>query len=211
MTIRIRLYDITKKTTNINPNDAKPVYRALLNALRSGEDVKLYFNGTTRVIWTFLNEAIARLYNPDVIDREIVEKKLSFPDADYEMMEMLNMIRDNAIKFYANNRGNILFTSVSIENIFTSEIKHLGDIDKKELMKKIFRTISPGIVFTAVALNPNDKDSFYFRGIRVYCLFEDIKTVCSCGKFETCQIFAVDTAKRLITPIIDLQPYTAER
>lgn len=204
MVTKLKLCELIHSRFACDPYKANPVFEAIYTAMSQGEDVELYFKGCSRVIGTFLNSAIGTLYG--WIQKEEIEKHLSFPDADEDMLKKLKLVKNTAIKFYADHpqylRKNLprpqVFNSVGLISPIDSDssvlLKH-ESIELAELESLAKENVVSGTVLSAIEeAERYDEDSFRFIGVRIYCRPCDYEKVLSNSRYKGCSIYEVNNS-----------------
>ncbi len=95
---------------------AAEVFKMIINALKSGKIVSLDFQDILTITSSFLNAAIGKLYKE--FKEEIIEKNISFNNLDENDIQLVNLVKRNAIDHFAKKK---------------SEKKRINDIVNKNI------------------------------------------------------------------------------
>ncbi len=97
--IKLSIKEVVGGSIWVSSEDGQKVFAALADPLRAGERVSVSFAGREQVITAFLNVAIGQLYAGSIPWHEI-EARLSFEDLAEGDRDKINMVAQNAKRFF---------------------------------------------------------------------------------------------------------------
>lgn len=97
--LRIVISEIIESRAAISSRKADKVYEAVSRELQGGNSVELSFEGVERILSSFLNAAVGRLYGEF---KEIeLRKALNYTDIPEHVAPLLDRTIENAKRFFA--------------------------------------------------------------------------------------------------------------
>lgn len=99
MTI-LNVAEVINSPSALEQEQGDLVYNEIISALKKQENITLDFSDVESMISPFLNHAIGRLY--ETYDSDYIKKFLHMENFPKEKISTLNVVINNAKRFYAN-------------------------------------------------------------------------------------------------------------
>lgn len=101
----------------VSPEEARPIYKKIVECLKAGENVVISFEGMKLMTTAFLNVVIGELYKD--YTSEQLNSKLKFEGINQDIAIRIKKVTDNAKSFYKNQPryNKIVEESINGKNI----------------------------------------------------------------------------------------------